>query len=130
MEKARGYFDEALSKLRLRMLHVMARLCALADDLMLIEASRTSAAHSSLPSLGTEFADEAFAAPPPSFLAVTGHPRLSVLLSSLGALDEATPARPAVHAHHMAIITPVFHQFVARTMASTMEQSVCVDRPC
>ena len=40
VEKARGFFDEALAKLRLRMLHIMARLGPQAEALMLTEAAR------------------------------------------------------------------------------------------
>ena len=131
VEKARGYFDDALAKLRLRMLHVMSRLCTLADEVMVLEASRASqsAAHSSLAGTttgGLADADGYRGAPSPAAAAAAAavRPRSSVPWSSLGSLDDVTPASPAVHAQYMSVVAPVFRKFVTRSMASTMDKCV------
>ena len=95
IEKARGFFDSSLAKLRLRMLHIMTRMGPLASEMLALEAERAAAA-----SDGNE-------TPAPSFGEF---------------LDEARLATPAEQAAYMAVITPIFEDFVARAMANTMEK--------
>ena len=43
VEKAQGFFDASLAKLRLRMLHIMSRLCTVAADALLAEGKGSGA---------------------------------------------------------------------------------------
>ena len=121
VEKARGYFDEALAKLRKRMLHVMARLCVLADELMLIEAERArdAEAHSALAEAGDADAAGAGGGGAATTLHAPGRQ-----WGSLSGFDGVRPASPAAHAQYMSAVAPVFRKFVTRTMASTMDKCV------
>ena len=56
VEKARGYFDTTLTRLRLRMLHVLSRLAPLADALMLTESANARPAPPFAPSHAASYA--------------------------------------------------------------------------
>lgn len=123
VERARGYFDDILHKLRKRMLHVMTRHCALADEMMLLEAERAmrSAAFSAR---GEEDGSEGVGATAASLGSARVSARPASRLSDLGGVDDVRPASPAEHALYMSAVAPSFRKFVTRAMSSTMERCV------
>ena len=122
IEKARGYFDTALSKLRLRMLYIMSRLSGLADELMLNEAAaaEAAAAHANPDDDADDYSPAAAAAAAAARKGgLSGSARGG---KGFGLFDEMRPASPAEHAQYMTLVAPVFQRFVGRAMAMTMEQ--------
>ena len=115
IEKARGYFNSALVKLRLRMLYIMSRLSGLADELMLTEAAHANAATA-------HAADEESGDYSPTAAAAARLSSSSSPARHFGMFDDVRPASAAEHARFMGVIAPVFQRFVSRTMAVTMDQ--------
>ena len=121
IEKARGYFETALARLRIRMLHIMSRLSGLADELMLADAAAVNAAAAR--ASPDEGEDEGLS---PAASAAAAAAQRGAARSRgggpFGLFDEVRPASPIEHARYMGLVAPVFQRFVQRTMASTMEQ--------
>ena len=115
IEKARGYFDSALVKLRLRMLYIMSRLSGLADELMLTQAAQANAA-------AAHAADKESGGYSPAVVAAARLGLSSPPARHFGLFDDLRPASASEHARFMGVIAPVFQRFVSRTMAATMDQ--------